>query len=642
MPEIEQKALQKLREFWGYDEFRPGQEEAIASVMAGRDTLVLFPTGGGKSLCYQLPATLLEGMTLVISPLVSLMQDQVEQLKGRGIPATFINSTLHPREVEQRLVNARNGMYRLLYCAPERFDTTLWEAEQPNLEIAMVAVDEAHCISEWGHDFRPAYREIRPSLASLPGEIPWVALTATATPEVRRDIVENLQMEDPAVVARGFDRPNLKWWVLRSEQKDKMLMKSVRRGAERGSGLVYGGTRRNCEELASRIQRELGVEAAAYHAGVEGGRRREIQQRWIEGSLPLVVATSAFGMGIDKADCRYVIHYQPAYTLEAYYQEAGRAGRDGREAYPILLFKPSDADLARSRIRDSWPGREQLQRAYDALCDHLELALGSEMERSRQVDTGKIAKRAGLSERVAASALKVLEQLGVVEIFDYLAPQTGVRFVVSRDYLRQHISELGSNRKADFLDTLYRQYGPESFGRMKFLETDYLSRKLQVGENALVKGLHVLSAHDRLLQYESRGDLPLVRLRDERIARLPYGKEELERHRNALLKKLDYLLGYVHTEGCREVYIRNYFGERNPQPCGHCDNCLDPDKGRETEFADDDLDRLKSLLEQEALTLGEIKKRTRWKSGRLQGALAWLLREEMVETDGERYRWSES
>lgn len=641
MPETSQNALQALQRYWGYDSFLPGQEEAIASVMEGRDTLVLFPTGGGKSLCYQVPATLREGLTLVISPLVALMEDQVQQLEERGVPATYINSSLYPREVEQRLVNARNGMYRLLYCAPERLKTTLWEAELPELDITMVAIDEAHCISEWGHDFRPAYREIRPSLETLPDGIPWVALTATATPEVRSDIVENLQMEDPAIVSRGFGRPNLKWWVVVDEKKDEKLLKSVRRGAKRGSGLVYGGTRRKCEELAGLIERRLEVEARPYHAGMESQRRREIQQRWIEGELPVVVATSAFGMGIDKADCRFVIHYQPAYTLEAYYQEAGRAGRDGREAYPILLFKPSDADLARGRIRDSYPGREQLQAVYNALCDHFELAVGSEMEEARPLDVDALGRRANLPGRVVGSALKVLDQLGVVQLMDYIAPRTGIRFVVGRDYLRERVEEMENSRKAGFLDTLYRQYGTGAFGEMKFLETDFLKRKLAVDENALMKGLHVLSAHDRLLRYEMRGDLPLVRLCEERVSRLPFGKKELERHRNTLLKKLDYLLGYVRTDGCREVYIRTYFGERNPEPCGHCDNCLA--EGQEAErFGDGDLRRLKELLESRAMTMEEIRRETRWKRGRLQGALAYLLREERVEAEGERYRWSDS
>ncbi|MDZ7771975.1 MAG: RecQ family ATP-dependent DNA helicase [Balneolaceae bacterium] len=634
------KARALMARHWGFDSFRPGQEEAVTCLLEGRDTLVLFPTGGGKSLCYQLPALARGGLTLVISPLVALMQDQVEQLEAHDIPATFVNATLPGWEVEQRLVNARNGMYRLLYLAPERLKTPLWEAEMPQLDIRMVAVDEAHCISEWGHDFRPAYREIRPALENLPEEVPWAALTATATPEVRRDILENLELRDPAVVSRGFKRPNLTWWVVADERKERQLLRSVKRGSQRGSGLVYAGTRRNCERLAETITRRLDVPARPYHAGLESGERAAIQQRWLEGELPVVVATTAFGMGIDKADCRYVIHYQPAYSLEAYYQEAGRAGRDGKEAWPILLYKPSDAELARSRIRDSYPDRGQLQKVYDALCDQLELAVGSEMEEPETLAVDALARRSGLPGRVCRSALRVLGNLGAIQLIDYLSPQIGLQFVAGRDYLHQLIGEMDNARKAGFLDTLYRQYGPEAYGRMKYLDTDYLTRKLDVDENALLKGLEVLSTHDGLLRYEARGDQPLVRLLQERVSRLPYGKKELEGHRSALLKKWDYMQGYIETDGCRERYIRTYFGEEGVETCGHCDNCLAPAKGEAGDFGEAEVRTLRRLLAAEALGLAELRRRTGWRKGRLRAALSYLMREEQVSREGERFRWT--
>jgi len=359
-----EQAPKNLEKYWGYKSFRPGQDEAIRSVLEGRDTLVLFPTGGGKSLCYQVPATLLDGLTVVISPLVALMQDQVQQLKERGISATFINSTLSSWEIEQRLVNARNGMYKLLYCAPERLKTELWEAELPGLNIDLVAIDEAHCISEWGHDFRPSYREIRSSLEPVADSIRWIALTATATPEVRSDIIENLEFENPKIISKGFDRPNLKWWVVAAEKKKQKLLQAVQKASPKGSGLIYGGTRRNCEELAELIEDQLGIGTRAYHAGIEQLKRSEIQEQWLSGELPLVVATNAFGMGIDKADCRYVIHYQMPYSLEAYYQEAGRAGRDGpsRNGATRCCAVPERSRTvprARRRPPPKWPCHRQ-------------------------------------------------------------------------------------------------------------------------------------------------------------------------------------------------------------------------------------------------------------------------------------------
>ncbi|MBN2732569.1 MAG: RecQ family ATP-dependent DNA helicase, partial [Balneolaceae bacterium] len=534
-----QKAQQNLQKYWGYDSFREGQDQAIQSVLDGNNTVVLFPTGGGKSLCYQVPATVFEGITLVISPLVALMQDQVQQLNERNVPATFINSTISSWEVEQRLVNARNGMYKLLYCAPERLKTALWEAELPNLNIDLVAIDEAHCISEWGHDFRPSYRDIRPSLESITDSVCWIALTATATPEVREDIITNLQFDDPVVVSKGFQRPNLKWWVLEGAQKDQNLMRSVKKASAEGAGIIYGGTRRNCERLADLIQKRLGVKTAAYHAGVESRDRKLIQENWISGKTPLVVATNAFGMGIDKADCRYVIHYEMPYSLEAYYQQAGRAGRDGVESYPLLLFKEADVHKAKRRIEDSYPNREQLQNVYDAICDNLNLAVGSLEEEMREVSIPAIKKRTHLSSSIVRASLKTLKHLGIIELADYVVPQVGVQFIVNPDYLREQIKSLKNSEKAEFLDTLYRQFGGEAFEDIKYLELDYLKRKLDVSKNGLIKGLQVLQNHDNVLRFEAIGELPLVRPVEERVSSLRLKKSELEDHRNSLLKKLD-------------------------------------------------------------------------------------------------------
>ncbi len=635
------RATRHLRQFWGYHSFRPGQEEAIRSVLEGKDTLVLFPTGGGKSLCYQVPATVLEGMTLVISPLIALMQDQVQQLNERDIPATFINSTLSSREVEQRLVNARNGMYKLLYCAPERLKTSLWEAELPKLNIELVAIDEAHCISEWGHDFRPGYREIRTSLESIAGSVTWIALTATATPEVRKDIIDNLSFQKARVISRGFGRPNLKWWVLEAPKKEEKLLRCVAKAHRNGSGLIYGGTRRNCEELASLIGRQLGITARAYHAGVDKDRRKEIQQKWVSGEIPLVVATNAFGMGIDKANCRYVIHYDMPFTLEAYYQEAGRAGRDGKESFPILLYKPSDFIRAGKRLKDSYPEREQLQQVYDALCDTYNLAVGSEMDKAEEASLVLLARRARLSRSIVKASLKVLNQLGIIQLTEHVLPQIGLQFLVHESYVRDKINTYSNRQKAEFVDMLYRQFGAEAFGEMKYLELDYLKKKLNTSANSIIKGLQVLHKHDHLLLYEAIGELPLVRLTDRRMASLPFSKHELEKHRNSLLKKLEYIKGYIKTTNCREVYIRNYFGECGVGRCGHCDNCLNIHRDDSSGVSDKELIELKQLLKKGDKSLAEIQQLTRWNKNRIKKTLSYLIREERVESREEKYHWKE-
>ncbi|TYP92714.1 ATP-dependent DNA helicase RecQ [Fodinibius salinus] len=636
--ELFSKAQQSLEQYWGFPSFRSGQDDAIKSVLAGQNTMVLFPTGGGKSLCYQVPATVLGGLTVVISPLVALMQDQVQQLNDRGIAATFVNSTISSWEIEQRFANARNGMYDLLYCSPERLQTDLWQAEMPKLNIDLIAIDEAHCISEWGHDFRPSYREIRPALKDIADEITWMALTATATPEVRDDIQQSLGFEDSEIVSKGFERPNLKWWVTSTEQKQQKLLQAVKKAAGRGSGLIYGGTRKNCEELSQQITQRLGINTKAYHAGIETGDRKEIQQKWITGEIPLVVATNAFGMGIDKADCRYVIHYEMPYSLESYYQEAGRAGRDGQESFPLLLFKPSDAIIAERRIKDSYPEKEQLQHVYDVLCDHLNLAVGSAMEESEEVSIKKLKKRAGSSKRIIRSSLKVLKQLGIIELIEYITPQIGVQFITGADYIRDKIEELENRKKSHFLDTLFRQYSGEAMGEMKYLKFEYIQRKLNLSPNAVKKGLQVLQDHDQMLKFELIGELPLVRLVDERQSKLQLSKKELEKHRNSLLKKLDYMKGYIETEGCREVYIRQYFGEEKVQECGHCDNCLS-NEAQEISVSESDVKRLKELLEEDGKTFNEIRAAFDWSEARAKQLLGYLIREEKVAADKNQYSW---
>ncbi|MFH5883177.1 RecQ family ATP-dependent DNA helicase [Halalkalibaculum sp. DA3122] len=636
-----EKAEQSLRKIWGYTSFHTGQDEAIRSVLNRKETLVLFPTGGGKSLCYQVPAAIQEGLTLVISPLVALMQDQVQQLNERGLPATFVNSTLSFWEIEQRFVNARNGMYKLFYCSPERLKTDLFEAEMEKLNITLVAIDEAHCISQWGHDFRPSYRDIRPSLEPIADSVTWLALTATATPEVRDDIVKNLGFESPNIISKGFDRPNLKWWVIQSNRKDAKLLKAVSRAADNGAGLIYGGTRRNCERLANLINRKLGIQTAAYHAGFENEERNRIQEDWLEGRVPLVVATNAFGMGIDKADCRYVIHYEMPYSLEAYYQQAGRAGRDGTESFPILLFNPSDAVKAERRLKDSYPEQEQLEQVYHVLCDELNLALGSEMEQAEQVSIEALTKRSHLPKKIVHSSLKVLNQLGVIQLIEKVVPQVVLQFVASQDRIRELIDEWENQRKSAFLDTIYRQFGAEAFAEKKHLELDYLQRKLDTSRNGVIKGLQVLQDHDQLLQFEAIGEMPLVRLIEERVSRLPFQKQELEGHRNSLLKKLEYMLGYIETDGCREVYLRNYFGEENIQPCGHCDNCLEVINKPEAHLRRRHLQEIQNVLQDDGgKAIGEIAEITGKKRSELKTLLSFLIREGRVITRENKFYWS--
>lgn len=631
MQDYFQKAELNLKKIWGFDGFRPGQDEVVRSVFDGSDTLVLFPTGGGKSLCYQVPATIFEGMTLVISPLVALMQDQVQQLKAKGVSATFINSTIPSYEVEQRLVNARNGMYKLLYCAPERLKTTLWEAEMPRLNIDLVAIDEAHCISEWGHDFRPSYRDIRESLEPISDQTRWVALTATATPEVQKDIVDSLGFEDANVISRGFSRPNLKWWVVNAPNKKQKLDESVKKGAQKGDGLIYGGTRKNCELLADRFSQK-GIKTEAYHAGVDSEERKAIQQRWISGETPLVAATNAFGMGIDKPNCRYVIHEEMPYSLEAYYQEAGRAGRDGEESFPILLYRESDYHKADDRIDQGYPTLDELDHVYQVLCDSFHLAVGSQMEESMSFDIEQIKKRGKLKYGKARAAMRLLDQFDVIAMQEEVKPAVSVQFTLSQNAMKTFREKCRNDEKAEFTDKLERMFGGLAFKEMVQLDEEYVLDKLGIRRNALVKALNVLMQNDQVLVFEMHKQRSLVKVLEARSKNLPLTKKEVESHRNNLFRKLEHMHGYILTDGCREVYLRNYFGDIDAKPCGHCDNCLKKGASEEVIPTDEGIKAIYDELESEEKTVSELCSSTGQSKRKVQQVLQFLIREDKVTT----------
>lgn len=634
-PTIE-KAREALQSYWGFSSFRTGQEEAIQSVIEGNDTLVLFPTGGGKSLCYQVPAVIQDGLTVVISPLIALMQDQVQQLNQTGVRATFINSTIPLYEVEQRLVNARNGMYKLIYISPERLTTTLWKAEQPKLNIQLVAIDEAHCISEWGHDFRPSYRDIRKEFEDLPESTRWIALTATATPEVKKDILKNLEFDDPVVITGGFKRENLHWWVSKTEKKRNILKKTVAKAAKLGSGIVYASTRRECEEWADYFNKN-GILTKPYHAGLDTATRNKIQQHWIDGDISLVIATNAFGMGIDKADCRYVVHYTIPFSLEAYYQEAGRAGRDGEVSYPVLIYKESDVEYLKNRVEQNYPDKETLQKVYDGLCDELDLAVGSEQDSLEEIDFDHITKRTKLPVSQVSNSVNLLQRLNVLTQIDLREPRVGVHFIVNSDYLLEFIDESEPD-KADFLDGLFRQFGPQVFSEMQYLDIEYLTQKLETASNQLYKALQVFAEHDQILSFKWQEETKLIQIKEARVPRLLINSDLAYHYRDILLKKVDYMARYASTNACREVFLRNYFGETDCEPCGYCDNCVSGKKEANL-VSREDVQTVAKTLKSGEMSINEISENANWNRKKTQQVLSFMVRENYVVSDpsGDHY-----
>ncbi|HRP00137.1 MAG TPA: ATP-dependent DNA helicase RecQ, partial [Flavobacteriales bacterium] len=362
-----------LRRHWGYAAFRPVQEEVIRSVMAGRDTLALLPTGGGKSLCFQVTALAMGRLCLVISPLIALMKDQVDRLRALGIQARAVTSAMSRTEVDNALESAAVGRLSFLYVSPERLGTELFQARLPRMPIGLVAVDEAHCISQWGYDFRPSYLRVSELRERLPG-VPFVALTATATPRVATDIMERLLFKTPHVVRGNFERPELVLWVSHGEDRMGRLLKVLRNIP--GTAIVYVRDRRGTQRVATFLANN-GISSAAYHAGLSAEQRERIQQEWTTGAVRCVAATNAFGMGIDKADVRCVVHLEPPPDLESYYQEAGRGGRDGRTAHAFLLHGPGDEERLRERVEQSFPELTTVRRIYQAFADEHRIALGA-------------------------------------------------------------------------------------------------------------------------------------------------------------------------------------------------------------------------------------------------------------------------
>lgn len=621
-------AKKVLQQRWGYSSFRAGQEKAIASILEGKDTLVLFPTGGGKSLCYQVPALLFDGLTLVISPLIALMKDQVDQLKKMGIRASFINSTLSRRETEQRLVNARNGMYNLLYIAPERIKTELWQTEQPNLSVSLVAVDEAHCISEWGHDFRPSYRTIKQDFGELANQTKWMACTATATPEVRKDLLEVLQFENPVVVTSRFSRENLQWWVVHSENKSKKVQNSVKKASKMGSGIIYSSTRKKCEYLAKHFTAQ-GIECKAYHAGLGNIEREKVQMEWLKGDTRVVAATNAFGMGIDKADCRFVIHETIPFSLEAYYQEAGRAGRDGKSAFPVLVFKPSDVDVLEKRILSAYPNYETLQKVYNGLCDELNLPVGDEMEEQQALNLQNVAKRTGLSLQKVKLSVKLLDRLEILQKTDLRAPRIGLNFIVGQQILLNFIDH-STPEKGEFVDTLMRTFGPQSFHKKVYQKENLVLDRMGLNSHQLEKGLHILSHHDQILEYSRESEQSLIYLVQPRIKKLEIDKVKAYRYKDILLQKLHYMERYATTAECREVFLRNYFGETNCKPCGKCDNCIKKKEKNQPVFTKEEINSIKYLLKENEYSAQTISSKLKWDKKRTKRVLSFMLREELI------------
>lgn len=554
-----------LRARFGYDAFRPGQERAVESVLERRDTLVVLPTGGGKSLCYQVPALLLPGLTVVLSPLISLMKDQVDALAARGLPATFLNSSLSGSEISARMRRVQSGEIKLLYVAPERIDVGGLADRLRELGVALLAVDEAHCISEWGHDFRPSYLRIA-NIRERLGWPPVVALTATATPHVRTDIARQLRLENQRTVITGFDRRNLRYHVVPTRtdsEKDEALLDVLR--SRDGLAVVYASTRRAVERIAETLNRG-GVAAVGYHAGLDDTHRREVQDRFMKEDVRVIVATSAFGMGIDKPNVRLVIHYTMPGTLEAYYQEAGRAGRDGLEGDCFLLHAFQDRFTHEFFVKGANPDRVLIEQVYAVLRDKADES-GAVHLTSDDVASRVRGKAAG---RDVDGALRVLTQVGAFRTDPEEGSRVYVRLLATPDRIRRELGD--ETMDIGLLRAIWRAAGATLHDGAT-IDLDGLPPGFGAAAGA-IPILERLQA-DQYLEWRRLGGGR--RLTDHRksLDAYPVDWATLDRRRKADLAKLDMMQQYAYTRTCRRAFVLRYFGDPAARgSCSGCDNCL--------------------------------------------------------------------
>ena len=571
-----QTPLEALQRYFNYQEFRPGQEEIIRSAMARHDTLVVMPTGGGKSLCYQVPAMLLDGVTVVISPLIALMKDQVDALTRCGIRATTINSTLDFATVRQRMTDIRYGMYRLVYVAPERFESAAFLEMIKDIKISLLAVDEAHCISEWGHDFRPSYLRLREAAEAL-GRPPIIALTATATPFVQEDIIGQLGLHDPRRFVRGFDRPNLSYRAINAADKERELREIMGKEMEReGSAVIYCGTRRNVESVGMMLHAER-LPVAIYHAGMLDNDRRMAQEAFIEGRVKAIIATNAFGMGIDKSNVRHVIHFDMPGSIEAYYQEAGRAGRDGKPSDCTLLYGPRDRRLQEFFIRSSFPDRDQIESLYEALWDMVQVGVGDRYEGVFVPDEKELAARSKIHPAALASTLGALEKNEVLR--KVKAERLGaVRFLASSAEVQEYYRRTRDQDRQKTIIALLRTLGGAALGQQALFNPETLATKHGMSAEAFERSMRALMMGG-LLTYTPPTPGTGYQFLKERLPsrRIPIDEPAIEQARDRALLKLDAVERYIRSTTCRRDFILEYFcAEHEDGPCGHCDICLNP------------------------------------------------------------------
>lgn len=591
-----------LKKYWGYSSFRIPQKEIIDAVLSGKDVLALLPTGGGKSVCFQLPTLILEGVCIVITPLIALMQDQVTQLKSRGISAYAVHSGMSHREIDITLDNCIYGKVKFLYLSPERLLTELFRERFKKMNVCLVAIDEAHCISQWGYDFRPPYLQIA-ELREINPKVPFIALTASATRMVKVDITEKLELKNPSVFQRSVVRENLSFVVRKTENKEKKLLEVLRK--VQGTAIVYVRSRKATQDLSKWLNKQ-GIKSTFYNAGLTYEERSGRQQEWLSDHVRVMVSTNAFGMGINKADVRTVVHMDIPENLEAYYQEAGRAGRDGKRSFAVLIFHDADVLALDHKIQQSQPSLEYLKKIYQALSNYYQLAQGSGLGESFDFELEEFCKRFNFKSSSVYPALKKLEETGLIQLSESFYRPSRLHF--SLDKKRLYDFQVANEKYDPLIKALLRLYGGELFTDFIDISESQIGKALKLSAKKIGDDLLKLGKL-QMLNYEPASDKPQVTfvLSRQDHDHLPIDIKTLESRRKLVLEKKETMIAYVtQRHRCRMEVIQAYFDEEALIPCGICDVCLEKRKKESKTALADYRGQILYLLKQKSFSAEEL------------------------------------
>jgi ATP-dependent DNA helicase RecQ len=616
-----------LKKFWGFDAFRPLQEDIVDAAIYGKDVLALLPTGGGKSICFQVPGIAREGLCLVISPLIALMHDQVNQLQKKGIRAKAITSGMSYRDIDITLDNARFGGLEFLYTSPERLKTPLFIERFKSMQVGLIVVDEAHCISEWGHDFRPPYREIN-SLRKIHPNVPMIALTATATESVKKDIIDQLELRDVTLFEGPFQRGNISYEVYPVANKVKSILQLVKR-FDQQCGIVYCQRRKSVKDVANWLIAQ-GNRVGIYHGGMDAESRATMMEAWLKGDLPIMVATNAFGMGIDKPNVRFVAHYEFPDNPEAYFQEAGRAGRDGLESRTFVFYEDADLKHMEKTVLQQFPPIQLVKNTYNALCNFINLAVGSGEGETFPLDLKTFISNFNLDLMETYQSLKILEMNGDILFNESVFNPTKIKFAVGNTML--YSFQIKYDSVSNLITLISRSY-PGVFDQFQEISEKEFCKRLKITPDVLKKQLQFLEQNG-ILDIAWRTDLPLITFLHERLPdtymRL---KEEIyEKRKTLALMRWERMKQFLTTPVCRAQFLIQYFGQES-EPCGKCDFCRSQ---QQANYTTEEIAKIVLKQLQSPKTLDELKTENEIiPETDLLRTLHWLqLEDHIVYSDG--------